>query len=339
MLEIDGSEGEGGGQVLRTSLALAMVTRTPFRLFSIRAKRRKPGLMRQHLTAVEAARAVSSAEVTGAFEGSNEIVFEPREVHGGTYKFAVGTAGSATLVFQTVLPALLNARARSELYLEGGTHNPLSPPFDFLARAFLPLVARAGPIVRATLERPGFFPAGGGRFRATIDPAPLRGFDLLERGKVKSKIARALIASLPKTIAGRELGVIRERFRWPSEHLRIEEIRHSLGPGNALLLEVESEHVTEITTGFAERGVSAETVATRAADELEVYLEAEVPVGVHLADQLLLLLALAGSGSFRTLEPTLHTRTQAEMIAKFLPIRAAFDRESQHAWIAHVRSA
>src|SRR5262245_54640574 len=138
-ITIDGSAGEGGGQILRTSIALSCVTGRPFRIDNIRAGRRKPGLLRQHLTAVQAATAIAAARVTGAEIGSRTLSFEPSQPRGGEYRLAVGTAGSATLVFQTILPALLFARERSDVTLEGGTHNPGAPPFDFLARAFLPI--------------------------------------------------------------------------------------------------------------------------------------------------------------------------------------------------------
>src|SRR2546422_6600320 len=153
MLTIDGSEGEGGGQILRTSLALSLVTGQPFRMERIRAKRQKPGLLRQHLTAVEAAKAVGCAEVVGAAMNSQMLEFRPAEVTPGNYRFAVGTAGSATLVLQTVLPSLLTASSRSTLTLEGGTHNPLAPPFEFLERSFIPVVNRMGPTVDLELKR------------------------------------------------------------------------------------------------------------------------------------------------------------------------------------------
>src|SRR6266487_5060865 len=170
MLTIDGSEGEGGGQILRTSLALSLVTGQPFRMDRIRAKRQKPGLLRQHLTAVEAARTVGCAEVAGAAMNSQTLEFRPGPVTPGNYRFAVGTAGSATLVLQTVLPSLLTASGPSTLTLEGGTHNPLAPPFDFLARSFMPLIHRMGPSGELDLRALGFFPAGGGRFHAKIEP-------------------------------------------------------------------------------------------------------------------------------------------------------------------------
>src|SRR5712672_1838180 len=183
MILIDGSEGEGGGQILRTSLALSLVTQQPFRMERIRAKRLKPGLLRQHLTAVEAAKTVGCAEVTGAALTSQTLEFHPGPVTPGNYRFAVGTAGSATLVFQTILPALLTAPSLSTLTLEGGTHNPLAPPFDFLARSFMPLIRRMGPAVKLELRAPGFYPAGGGRFHARVEPLKhLNRIRLLERG-------------------------------------------------------------------------------------------------------------------------------------------------------------
>src|SRR6476620_518674 len=163
VITIDGSVGEGGGQIIRNSLALSLVTGQPFRIVNIRAGRKKPGLLRQHLTAVQAANQIGDAAVDGAEMGSGEVVFRPEGIRAGDYRFAIGTAGSTTLVLQTILPALILAGAPSHLTLEGGTHNPLAPPFDFLAQTFLPHLARFGPTVTATLARPGFFPAGGGR--------------------------------------------------------------------------------------------------------------------------------------------------------------------------------
>src|SRR5262245_60469773 len=206
MHTIDGSRGEGGGQILRTSLALSMITGTPVRIVNIRARRAKPGLMRQHLTAVQAAAGVSKARVEGAAVGSREIVFTPSTVTPGNHHFSIGTAGSTTLILQTVLPALILASGPSHLVLEGGTHNPMAPPFEFLDRAFLPLLRRMGPAVDVTLERAGFYPAGGGRLSVTVQPVGhLQGFDLLERGDLRNQRGIVLLANLPAHIADREL--------------------------------------------------------------------------------------------------------------------------------------
>ncbi len=319
MLEIDGAQGEGGGQILRSSLALSLVTGTPFRIVNVRAGRKRPGLMRQHLTAVQAAAAVGQARVTGADVGSRELTFEPGAVRSGDYRFSVGTAGSATLVFQTVFPALALAKGRSSVTVEGGTHNPMAPPFDFLARAFLPLVDRMGPKSSAVLEQPGFYPAGGGRFRVTIEPAStFERLVLLERGEICGRRATAIVALLPRSIAERELKQVRDRLNWDASALHVESVARAVGPGNVVSVEIESEHVTELFTGFGERGVSAEQVGAGVANEAADYIAAGVPIGRHLADQLLLPMALGGGGSFTTLTPTQHTRAHAELLGAFL---------------------
>ncbi|HSN97391.1 MAG TPA: RNA 3'-terminal phosphate cyclase [Candidatus Nanopelagicales bacterium] len=336
MLTIDGSTGEGGGQILRTSLALSMVTGTPVRVARIRAGRAKPGLMRQHLTAVQAAARVGCAEVSGAAIGSGEITFRPGGIAPGDHRFAVGTAGSATLVLQTVLPALLSAPGPSHLVLEGGTHNPMAPPFDFMERAYLPLLGRMGPEVRATLERRGFYPAGGGRVQVEIAPAPLRRLDLLERGEIKEQRLVATVVNLPGGIAAREIDAAAAVLGWDRRCYRQEVLSGEPGPGNVVTVDVVSEHVTEVFTGFGEKGVRAEQVGERVARETADYLRAGVPVGEHLADQLLLPMALAGGGSFRTVAPSSHTRTHAALIEQILGIRVRLEEAEGGAWHAEV---
>lgn len=333
MLVIDGSVGEGGGQILRTSLALSLITGTPIRVTNIRPRRSRPGLMRQHLAAVKAAAAIGGADVTGAEVGSKELVFKPGKVTPGEYTFAVGTAGSATLVLQAVLPALLRAGEVSRLTLEGGTHNPHAPPFDFLERAFLPLVRRMGADVKVTLDSHGFYPAGGGRFRVVVTPTPeLSRLDIVERGAIVGQRCVAMIANLPGAIAMRELKAAERLLGWDNSCFRPEVIKDTPGPGNVLIVEIESENVTEVFTGFGEKGVRAEDVAGRAAKEALAYLEAGVPVGVHLADQLLLPMALAGHGSFRTLKPSLHTTTHRGLLEQVLGARIRAEPVSEKIW-------
>ena len=332
MVTIDGSYGEGGGQILRTSLALSLVTGKPFSIRNIRAGRKKPGLMRQHLTAVNAAAEIGLAAIEGNHIGSLAFTFEPEMIKPGNYHFAIGSAGSCTLVFQTILPALIIAGEPSEIILEGGTHNPFAPPFDFLERAFLPVINRMGPRVDAVLEKPGFYPAGGGRFRVSINPAGLNRLDLLERGNIINQTVRASVANLPISIANRELKVIREKLEWGGEQLEAVEVENSQGPGNILIVEIESENITEVFTGFGEKGVSAEKVAKRAVKSVQEYLAFNVPVGRYLADQLLIPMALAGGGKFRTLSPTKHTITNAEVIKKFIDVEIAMNEYDQNRW-------
>ncbi|MFN7927082.1 MAG: RNA 3'-terminal phosphate cyclase [Blastocatellia bacterium] len=333
MLTIDGSFGEGGGQILRSSLALSLVTSQPFRIEKIRAGRKNPGLLRQHLTAVKAATEIGQANVEGDFIGSTQLTFRPGAVKAGEYAFAVGTAGSATLVLQTVLPALLRGEGETTtLRLEGGTHNPFAPPFDFLGKAFLPLINRMGAGVSATIERHGFYPAGGGRFVVSINPtAHLRPLEMIERGDITAQAARAIVAHLPFDIAERELSLIGRKLNLPGEALHGETIRTSPGPGNAVTVELTSQHVTEVFTGFGERGVSAEAVANAVVKEARAYLAAEVVIGEHLADQLLLPFALARGGSFTTLPLSAHATTNMLVIQKFLDVQFAVTKLSNKA--------
>lgn len=336
MIEVDGSMGEGGGQILRTSLALSLVTGRPLRIGAIRKGRARPGLMRQHLTAVQAAAEIGRAEVSGASVGSLELEFRPREVVAGDYQFRIGTAGSTTLVLQTVLPALLAAKAPSTLVLEGGTHNPLAPPFDFLARSFLPLLGRMGPQVAVSLERPGFYPAGGGRIRVAIEPAALSPLELPRRGEIRERRVVASVAHLPGSIAARELAAARVVLGWESACFQQRSLvgveGGAVGPGNVVTIDVECEHVTAVFTGFGEVKVRAEDVASRAARAAAAWLESEVAVDEHLADQLLLPMALAGRGAFTTVAPTGHTKTQAALLRQLLGAQVAIERVSERAW-------
>lgn len=334
---VDGAQGEGGGQVLRSSLALSLCTGTPLRMHGIRAGRGKPGLLRQHLTAVRAAVEIGAARVEGDALGSTELVFEPGPARAGDYRFAIGTAGSATLVLETVLWPLLLAPGRSRLVLEGGTHNPLAPPFDFIARSLVPLLGEMGAVVECKLERAGFYPAGGGRMTVEIEGGrPLSPLVRLERGPLVRTGARALVAGLPVSVARRELEVVHERLGWSRRELEVERVE-AHGPGNVLMLELEHGGGTTVIAAFGEKGVRAEDVAAKAVEEAQRFVAAEVPVDEHLADQLLVPLALAGGGSFRTVEPSLHTRTNAEIVQRWLPVSFEITDEGGGAWRVGVR--
>ncbi|MCH9649596.1 MAG: RNA 3'-terminal phosphate cyclase [Deltaproteobacteria bacterium] len=328
-IEIDGSEGEGGGQIFRSSLALSMVTGNAVRVRNIRAGRRKPGLLRQHLTALVAAQEICRAEVQGADLGSAEVLFEPGPVIPGRYSYAMGTAGSTTLVVQALLPALLVASGPSELVLEGGTHNPSAPPFDFLARSLLPALELMGPRVSATLERAGFYPAGGGKIRVQVEPSPiLNRIDLEEVGDVGRRQGRVLVANLPGHIGRRELRHLEKRTGWPQENLHLEELADVAGPGNVVLLELGGEVVTEVISSFGVVGVRAEAVVGRGVQAMQRFLKARVPVGEYLADQLLVPMAMAGAGSMLTLPLSRHSTTQIGLIQQFLDVPIHVERLS-----------
>ena len=325
MITIDGSHGEGGGQIVRSSLALSLVTGTAVMLESVRAGRKKPGLMRQHLAGVRAARQISGAEVEGDEVGSPRLVFRPGDVRPGNYRFSVGSAGSTTLVLQTVLPALMLAAGESTVELEGGTHNPFAPPYDFLARSYLPLLRKMGVVVEPQLVRPGFYPAGGGGLRVEVQPAAeLGGFELLDRGRLLNCRVRAMVANLPRHIAERECRTIAGKTDWPANCFACEVVDDATGPGNVVMIELEYEHVTAVFTAFGERGKKAERVASEAWRAARTYLDAVVPVGPYLADQLMLPLGIAAHfghpGSFRTLPLTDHSTTHIDILKRFLDI-------------------
>lgn len=258
---LDGSEGEGGGQVLRNACALSLITGRPFTIKNIRGKRDQPGLMRQHLTAIEAACAISGSDCEGLKLGSSAIVFRPGSVKAGDYHFAVGTAGSTALVLQTLLVPLALASGPSRLVIEGGTHASMAPPFDFLARSFLPIFERMGPRVTARLKRHGFFPRGGGRIEIDIEPAPLRRIDGIERGSFKQQSGTVLFAGLPFEIADRiRKAAKKELPNWDTDSIAVREVLGSEGPGVALILEAVYDQVTEIVSRFGKLGLSAEKI-------------------------------------------------------------------------------
>lgn len=326
MIIIDGSEGEGGGQIVRNACALSLVTGKPFQITNVRGNRSKPGLMRQHVTAIDAACAIGSAACAGLTVGSAEITFTPGAVVAGEYRFAVGTAGSTGLVLQTVLMPLLLAGGPSRLMLEGGTHNMMAPPFEFIAECFLPIINRMGPRVEARLVRHGFYPRGGGRIEVDITPAPLQPIDCLDRGSLVGYSASAMFAGLLPEIAEREIAMARKLLDWPHDVFAIHQLPEEQGPGNIVLLTARFDYVTEIVSGFGKLGVSSEQVAKTAAARMTGYLESEAFAGPYLADQLLLPFALAGGGSFTTVKPSQHSRTAADVIEKFTGRRCEFEQ-------------
>lgn len=328
MIELDGTE--GGGQLLRSALTLALCTGTGFSMRNIRGRRRRPGLMRQHLTAVNAAATVGSAAVHGAELGATALRFEPGEVKGGEYHFATGSAGSATLVLQTVLPALWQAAMPSRLRLEGGTHNPLAPSADFIAGAYLPALARMGVQVAFKLEQHGFHPAGGGMLEVQVAPcAALQACSFDARGAMAAIEARVLMSGLPANIGQRELDVLAEQLGVDAHPRHVHVVRPALGPGNVALVQVRHAAHAEVFSGHGERGVSAEQVAARLAADVQRYLQGDACVGEHLSDQLLLPMALAGAGSFTTQAISEHLTSNARLIEKFLAVEFDWAPEGQ----------
>lgn len=325
MIELDGAQGEAGGQALRSALALSVCTRQPFRFTNIRMHRDMPGLLRQHLAAIEAAADISNADTQGAHLGSRELIFRPRRCHAGEYTFALGSGGACSLVLQTVLPALLWADGPSVVRITGCTHTKTAPPFDFLQRAFVPLIERMGARVKLTLSGYGFHPQTTGGLQAEITPATLRPLDINERGARISQFAEAYVANLPAEVAQRELLTISRHLQWNTDQLHLRSLPSSVGKGNAIAVTLAYQNITEVFTGFGEAGVRGEIIAQSVAEDVEAYLARSAPVGSHLADQLLLPMALIGGGAFVTTTLSPHLLSNAIVIQRFTGRRVIAD--------------
>lgn len=333
LVEIDGSFGEGGGQILRTSLALSVCTQRPFRISRIRAGRKKPGLLRQHLTAVKAAAAISGAEVTGAEIGSQDLTFVPGPARPGKYTFAIGTAGSATLVLQTVLPPLLLTAGPSEIRLEGGTHNQWAPPAQFLEHSFFAALQAMGADSSLELGDWGFYPAGGGKLDVRVAPAlgGLKPLDLSERGNlIRAEILTA-VSEVPFEVAQDEANEIKKRATFPITKTRVETVP-SPGPGNVAMLWLEFEKTTAFFTGFGALGITRHQVARQVVNAANLFYKSTAAVEEHLADQLLVPMALAGGGTFTTLKPSSHTETNLEVIRNFIDLEVRLTQLGMGVW-------
>lgn len=337
MILLDGSQGEGGGQIVRSSLALSILTGKPFTLKKIRAGRSKPGLLAQHLAAVKAAAKICGGEVKGGDLGSKKLEFHPGPAEAGSYTFAVGTAGSATLVLHTVLPPLLACHEPSELILEGGTHNPFAPPFEHLEQSFFPAIAACGPRLSVKLERHGFFPKGGGRIVVRIEPVrkPTR-LQLLGREGDVSTWARALVSRLPTTVGERELGVLREELGW-SDGLETFVVNPAHSIANVLTGGVRFGNGSAVFTEFGEKGLPAEEVAAKFAAQAEDYLTGTAPVEEHLADQLIVPCAAMAGATYRAAVRSSHLVTNAAVFERFADAAVAIcPHEDGSSWIVEV---
>jgi RNA 3'-terminal phosphate cyclase (ATP) len=331
MIRIDGSFGEGGGQILRSALTLAAARGVGVRIENIRARRPKPGLRAQHLAAVRAAARICNADVTGDRIGSRELTFEPGEVAAGEYRFEIGTAGSAALVLQTVFLPLAMAGGASLVTVCGGTHNPWAPCFEYLQRCWLAALEPMGVRAELHLDRAGFYPAGGGRIEARIPPAPppaeWRPIRLERRGELRALTGFSAVANLPTRIGQRQQRRAVERLESLGLAGRIERVQlEADSPGTVLFLHLQFEQGSAAFFGLGARGKPAERVADEAVDALAEYWRTEAPVDPHLADQLLLPAALcAGESCFATSRLTDHLRTNAHVIERLLARRITID--------------
>ncbi|MFN2220378.1 MAG: RNA 3'-terminal phosphate cyclase [Anaerolineae bacterium] len=341
MLVIDGSYGEGGGQILRTSLALSAITGQPVRIEGIRAGRRKPGLMPQHLTAVQAAKRICNAGVEGAKRNSQTLEFHPGSApQAGTYTFDVaqaakgGSAGSVSLILQTVLVPLALAEGTSQVTLVGGTHVAWSPPYDYLKRVYLPALARMGITAKMTIKNWGWYPIGGGRIQATIQgrgsgtpiqipDAAIANQVLRERGALLRVRGLSASSNLPKHIRNRQERAALQALRSNGVNVRVDVVdAPSKGQGTIVFLWAEFENTAAGFKALGELGKPAERVAEEAAEQLLKYLRGDAALDRYLADQLVLPLTLAaGPSEFTTEAVTAHLLTNAWAVNQFFPGR------------------
>lgn len=338
---VDGSAGEGGGQILRTSLALACITGKNLHIENIRAARRNPGLAKQHLSCVHAAREICEGQCHGDALRSQVLDFRPGPIRGGDFSFDIGSAGSASLVIQTVLPALFLAGKPSTVSVTGGTHNPWAPPFDFLAETFLPAIGAAGFHADCKLIKHGFFPAGGGKITLDIQPWQQeagRTIDLCEPSPERQIRARIYTAKLPEHIAQRQKRLLLQSGLSVGnvEHI---EVTDSDGPGNCVMLRLVASSGgilkakgfgdggpslcsgrTTVFTAFGQRGKPSEKVVAEVADLAKDFSVSGAAVDRFLADQLLIYMAISRAGCYTTNDLSTHLTTNIETIKKFLPV-------------------
>jgi RNA 3'-terminal phosphate cyclase (ATP) len=342
LVQLDGSFGEGGGQILRSSLALSLLTGRPFRLRNIRARRSKPGLQPQHLMSVKAAAEVGSAQLRGASLGSTTLDFEPGEVKGGEYRFRIGTAGATGLVLHTVYLPLALASSASSVVIEGGTHVPHSPSFHFLERTWRPYISLLGIDIQVRLERPGFYPRGGGRIEAIFNPKGVpRAFNPGDHKAVTEVRVLSGVAGLPEHVRRRQAKRAADRLAERGLAVEVHEETWPGGPGTMLGVELLTEPVPTLFFALGARGKPAETVADEAVAEAEAFLAADPPgIDEHSADQLLLPLAFAPEASrFRTARVSSHLLTNIEVIQQFLPRRIECEGAEGEPGVVHVAEA
>ncbi len=329
-LTIDGRYGEGGGQILRTALTLSAIHKVPVHIDHIRGNRRKPGLRPQHLIAVDALATITGARVEGAKVDSHEIVFEPGEIMGGNYCFDIGTAGSTGLVIQTVIPVLLLGKIPSQIQITGGTHVPWSPSFHYLNAIFLPALKKMGGEVSLEIDKWGWYPKGGGRVRALVkNTQGLKAIHLSNRGKLLNLHILSAVSNLPLTIAERQRDQALKRIEYLGLHPNISiENAPSPGQGTVLFLAAQFEGSIGGFTSLGERGKRAEKVADDACNEFIKFLDSKGIIDIHLADQLVLYMALArGRSTLITERITEHLLTNIWVIEQFFPLK--FDVEKK----------
>ncbi len=329
MIEIDGSFGEGGGQILRTAVALAVIVGKPVRVYNIRAKRSNPGLRPQHMAALKALAEISDAEVKGLHVGSTEVVFKPRTIKPGRYRINIGTAGSVTLVLQALLPVLAYSPGPVELEVVGGTDVPWSPPIDYVRAVLLWFLKILGYNVQLEVIRRGHYPKGGGVVRVKIQNPPrgFRSIDLTERGEINEVHVYSHATNLPRHVAERQARAVENRLR--AEGIKCGIVRHiewkekgaELGPGSGVVVVAYCKHSVLGGDALGAKGKRAEVVGTEAAEELIEDLETNAALDRHMSDMIIPYLSLAdGTSRISGARLTMHAFTVIHLVRKILGV-------------------
>ena len=339
MLELDGSYGEGGGQLLRTAVALSAITGRPVAIRNVRANRDKPGLAPQHVAAVRAVAALAGASAEGVELRSRSITFSPRALAGGGFRFDVGTAGSVTLLLQALLPVMIASGKPCDAAVIGGTDVRMAPPLDYFREVLLALLSRMGARVRLQVRRRGYYPRGGGEVLVSVSPSPLRPTALDAPGALQSLSGLAHVANLPEHIAARMRASALERLAsvrgvTPDIACRVLGPDDAIGQGGAIVVWARAGGTVLGAGRVAERGVRAEALGEAAGGELGADLAAGAAVDMHAADQLLVYFALADGGVLTTRSVSLHARTCIWLIEQFLPVRFKISQAGALARIA-----
>ncbi len=346
IIEIDGSQGEGGGQLLRTSTALSALVNKTVKIYNIRAKRSEPGLKPQHATAINALARITQANVTGVKVGSSSITFDPDKPQGGRFKFDIGTAGAISLVLQTLMPCAAFAQSPTELEIRGGTDVAWSPPIDYITNVTLPILMKMGYRSEIVLSRRGHYPRGGGLVRAIIDPIKkLSPLNLTERGEILSVKGISHAVRLPKHVAQRQADSAENRLKkagFKDVEIKLEWYEKGkdphLGPGSGIVLWADTDSGSVIGgDALGERGKPAEKVGEEAADKLLKEIERDAPIDSHLGDMLIPYLAVAdGRSQIKVTELTLHLLSNIAVTEKILNIKFNVEGKEKESGIVTV---
>ncbi|MEF8874293.1 MAG: RNA 3'-terminal phosphate cyclase [Candidatus Thermoplasmatota archaeon] len=314
MLNIDGAHGEGGGQIVRTALAMSMITGEKIKLTDIRANRPNPGLSHQHVMAVRAAREICDAETEGVEKGSSKIVFDPEDVKGGGFEFDIGTAGSVTLLAQALLPAALPSGKRFSMVLKGGTDVKWSPPYDYFENVFLALLKKMGANISSKLVKRGHYPKGGGEMELNIEPGQLTSQETSQQTDAVK--GRSFVTNLPEHIARRMKKEVLKEFLEQETSITIDSYSSASAGTGIVIWTIGKKIVGKGVLG--EKGVPAEKVGREAAEGLKEEIQADVDLDVNAADQLIPYLAMIDDeGVLKVRKKTGHLETNVWVVNQF----------------------